>query len=247
MRILSSSSSPTCLYVADDFGLCSSVNESILHSHHHGVLSSASLMLGQAGSQEAISLAKSTPNLELGLHFHFCDSNPTTRQSWPWGSHPASLGFRLGFQPYSISLIQEEIENQWNLFESSGLPLSFINVHHHLQSHPWIGGMIGRFLIKKKFQGWIRGGVPHFFSPVSPLKNRFTRWLSKTVQKRIPFQSPHSLWGIDRPFSMEPQEIRSVTVSLTEGVHEFIFHPRTLNDSETQCLIHLKQSPSPAL
>jgi len=233
---------PQILYVADDFGLSSEVNESILHAHNKGALTSAALMLGQEGTEEAVSLAKEYPDLELGLHFHFCDSKPTTRKSWPWGRTPASLGSRLGFQPRSLALIEEEIDHQWTLFTATGRNPAFINVHHHLHAHPWISKRIGDYLIKKNFRGWVRGGVPHFFSPVSPIKQKIARYLSGQIQKKISLPSPHSLWGIDRTFQMNPQEIRPLIATLTEGIHEFIFHPRTLRDPETQCLIQLKQS-----
>lgn len=228
-------------FVADDFGLSASTNEAILHSHQNGVLTSAALMMGQPRTTKAIEIAQAFPSLEIGLHFHLCDSIPLTVPHWPWNRHPASLGCRLGFQPHSTSLVFEEIKAQWNAFQKTGLPLAFVNFHHHLQAHPWIAYRLSQFLKEQKFQGWIRLGSPHFFSPSERWKTKLLHPLAQRYQKKFNLKSPQTLWGIDRTFKMNPQEILQRIGSLTNGIHELIFHPRQLNDLDSQCLLQLKQ------
>jgi predicted glycoside hydrolase/deacetylase ChbG (UPF0249 family) len=53
---------------ADDLGLSQGVNAGILRAHAHGIVTSASLMVRQAGAQEAVTLAAEHPALALGLH-----------------------------------------------------------------------------------------------------------------------------------------------------------------------------------
>ena len=58
-----------CLIVnADDLGLSQGVNEGVRRGHAHGIVTSASLMVRQAGAQEAVRLAAEHPALALGLH-----------------------------------------------------------------------------------------------------------------------------------------------------------------------------------
>ncbi|MES2308726.1 MAG: ChbG/HpnK family deacetylase [Verrucomicrobiota bacterium] len=228
-------------FVADDLGWDRSANESIIHTHQHGVLTSAALMMGQPGTEEAIVLARQNPRLEVGLHFHFCDSIPLTTSQWPWGENPASLGFQLGFKTGSFDLILREIQAQWNAFKLTGLTPSFVNVHHHMHAHPWIAFQLNRFLKRERFHGWIRLGKPSFFSHGDQWKSTLISPLVAQYQKIFGLETPETLWGIDRPFQMNPEEVRQAIGTLTGGIHELIFHPRHLQDCDTLCLIQLKQ------
>jgi hypothetical protein len=58
---------------ADDFGACSGVNRGIVEAHRRGIVTSASLMVGMPGSEEAASLAGECPGLSVGLHVSFED------------------------------------------------------------------------------------------------------------------------------------------------------------------------------
>jgi predicted glycoside hydrolase/deacetylase ChbG (UPF0249 family) len=58
---------------ADDFGACSGVNRGIVEAHQRGIVTSASLMVGMAGSEEAACLARECPGLSVGLHVSFED------------------------------------------------------------------------------------------------------------------------------------------------------------------------------
>jgi chitin disaccharide deacetylase len=53
---------------ADDLGLSQGVNAGILRAHARGIVTSASLMVRQAGVHEAVRLATEHPALALGLH-----------------------------------------------------------------------------------------------------------------------------------------------------------------------------------
>jgi predicted glycoside hydrolase/deacetylase ChbG (UPF0249 family) len=52
----------------DDFGASRGVNRGILDAHARGVLTSASLMVDMPGSEEAARLARTAPELSVGLH-----------------------------------------------------------------------------------------------------------------------------------------------------------------------------------
>jgi chitin disaccharide deacetylase len=58
---------------ADDFGACAGVNRGIVEAHRQGIVTSASLMVGMPGSEEAADLAGECPTLSVGLHFSFVD------------------------------------------------------------------------------------------------------------------------------------------------------------------------------
>ena len=60
---------------ADDFGVCSGVNHGIIEAHRRGIVTSASLMVGMPGSEEAACLARGCPDLGVGLHATFEDED----------------------------------------------------------------------------------------------------------------------------------------------------------------------------
>ena len=63
-----------CLIVnADDFGWTEGINEAIVDSHSRGIVTSATLLAGGAGANDAVRLAGSTPSLGVGVHlsYHF--------------------------------------------------------------------------------------------------------------------------------------------------------------------------------
>jgi chitin disaccharide deacetylase len=65
---------------ADDLGAGAGVNRGIVEAHRRGIVTSASLMVGMPGSEEAARLARECPALSVGLHVRFGDgqSEPTT-------------------------------------------------------------------------------------------------------------------------------------------------------------------------
>lgn len=61
---------------ADDFGLTPGVNRSVVELHRAGVLTSATLMATGAFFEDAVSLARATPTLEVGCHVVLVDGVP---------------------------------------------------------------------------------------------------------------------------------------------------------------------------
>jgi predicted glycoside hydrolase/deacetylase ChbG (UPF0249 family) len=53
---------------ADDFGRTSGVNRGIIRAHERGIVTSASLMVRQAGAAQVAALADAHPRLAIGLH-----------------------------------------------------------------------------------------------------------------------------------------------------------------------------------
>ena len=59
----------TLVVNADDFGASSGVNRGIVHSHVHGIVTSASLMVDGPAAEPAVELALEHPELGVGLHW----------------------------------------------------------------------------------------------------------------------------------------------------------------------------------
>ena len=230
------------LFTADDLGLDEQTNLAIEHSHRHGALNAASLMVGQPGTLQALEIARRNPALQIGWHFHACDSEPLTCPMWPWGRSPVRAGFALAAWPSARSLVRRELSEQWKAFLATGLDCRFINGHQHLHIHPFIAREMFR-LVSGSFTGWVRAFEPRFFGTnhEGKLRFRILRRYSRHWLRRWPSSlRTQSLWGLDRLFCMQAVEIEQVLPTLTAGRHEFLFHPRTANDADQRALVELR-------
>ncbi|PYI99964.1 MAG: hypothetical protein DME25_21765 [Verrucomicrobia bacterium] len=53
---------------ADDFGRSRSINAAVIRAQREGILTTASLMVNEPASEEAVALARDNPRLGVGLH-----------------------------------------------------------------------------------------------------------------------------------------------------------------------------------
>jgi predicted glycoside hydrolase/deacetylase ChbG (UPF0249 family) len=231
------------IYIADDFGMSSEVNDAILHTHVSGHLTGAALMMGQPATNEAVALARANPTLQVGWHLHLNDSLPTTTDRWPWGSSPARAGFAIGLSPRARHLMRREVARQWELFQATGLECRFINSHHHLHTHPFVYRAL-LDVVGPDFRGWIRLGKPcalhsPTFSPLWSILN----WTYLDRRRRLSaWRSTDTLWGV-RPH-LTAEDVRAIVKTLPDGFHEFLFHPRSRSCPDTLCLLQLRSVPA---
>ncbi len=66
---------------ADDFGMTDGINRGIIEAHRHGIVTSASLMVRQARAVDAAALARSEPELGIGLHIDLIEWEPLDGES----------------------------------------------------------------------------------------------------------------------------------------------------------------------
>ncbi len=234
-------------FIADDFGLGPRANEAILHAHREGVLTGASLMLGQSGSDEAVRIAAATPGLEVGWHLHVCDSRPVTCDRWPWGDSPFAAAIMVTVFPSARRLVRDELVAQWGLLGRTGVRCRFVNAHHHLHLHPVVWRIVVD-LVGRSTEVWIRGGKFRRFGTREAVVPRLTRLLGNLHRSFGPSQqglrTPDSVWGVDRLHAMDADEVIQVAGTLSVGLHEFFFHPGGVPegnpDPDLEALIRLR-------
>jgi chitin disaccharide deacetylase len=135
-----------CMVVnGDDFGFSSGVNQAIIQAHEHGILTSASLMVTGAALDEAVELARSHPNLGVGLHVVLtCGRSRLPPVGIPqlvnsrgeFSTNPTIAGLIYQFHPFARQQLHAEIRAQLEGFRETGLPLSHVDGHLHLHCHP---------------------------------------------------------------------------------------------------------------
>jgi hopanoid biosynthesis associated protein HpnK len=132
---------------ADDFGLSSSVNAAVIHAHRNGILTTASLMVNEAGFDEAVKLARENPKLGIGLHLTLLmgrSALPPERipglvnQHGEFSNNPVGVGMNYFFKRSLCEQLRAEIHAQFEKFHATGLPLDHVNGHLHLHLHPTV-------------------------------------------------------------------------------------------------------------
>jgi hopanoid biosynthesis associated protein HpnK len=136
---------------ADDFGRSPSINAAVTRAHREGILTSASLMVNEPASAEAVALARENPTLGVGLHLTLlCGLSALPAQSIPglvnsqgeFGDRPAAVGFRYFIRRGLREQLRREIHRQFDRFRATGLPLDHVNGHVHLHLHPVVFGIL---------------------------------------------------------------------------------------------------------
>jgi chitin disaccharide deacetylase len=130
---------------ADDFGLSRSVNEAVIRAHREGILTTASLMVGETGFAEAVQLARENPKLGVGLHVVLLHGHAVlppekipglVKSHGEFSNSPVGVGIKYFFLRGLREQLRAEIHAQFEKFRSTGLPLDHVNGHLHLHLHP---------------------------------------------------------------------------------------------------------------
>ena len=130
---------------ADDFGRSAKINHAIIRAHTEGVLTSASLMVGEPKCTHATILAHETPTLGVGLHLTLSEGVPlgddpyTSPIVMPNGRLSPDLfmaGLRYTFSAKAREAILFEMECQFRYFSIFGLPFGHVDGHQHFHMHP---------------------------------------------------------------------------------------------------------------
>ena len=115
---------------ADDFGYRKEINRGVIYAHQNGLVTSASLFVEKDGTQEAVELARSNPQLGLGIHLDL--------DRFFEVDHHLGVVVGLAQQGASPEAVREEARRQLNLYHSFGFPADHLDSHHHAHLHPGV-------------------------------------------------------------------------------------------------------------
>src|ERR1041385_680418 len=103
---------------ADEFGTSYSINRGIIEAHKHGIVTSASLLVGSRWSKDAAALSRTVPDLSVGLHVHISSTGGD-----------CMIDFRRR--------LREELNDQFSHFqELMDRPPTHIDSHHNIHRNP---------------------------------------------------------------------------------------------------------------
>jgi hopanoid biosynthesis associated protein HpnK len=224
------------IVTGDDFGLALPVNEAIEQAHRHGILSTASLMVGAAYADDAVRRAKALPTLRVGLHLVVAEGQPSLPPAQipdlvdDCGQLPADLvraGFRFFFRPRVRAQLEAEIRAQFEAFRATGLALDHVNAHNHMHLHPSvlsavlrIGPAYGMRAARLPAEGSGNGLL-------GPWLGLLRRRLSSAG-----IVCNDQVLGQSHTGAMNEQTVLRLLGELPDGVTEMYFHPATRRCAE---------------
>jgi chitin disaccharide deacetylase len=228
---------------ADDFGLDPAVNAAVEKAHRHGILSTASLMVGAPAAADAVARARRLPQLRVGLHLVLVDGCPVSpvasvrKLLGPRDKFERNLGragVRFFFLPETRRQLGQEIRAQFEAFRATGLELDHVNAHKHMHLHPTVAGRIleiGRDYRMRAMRvpaepvGVLRRAFPQEHV-ATPWYRPWAELLRHRVGRTGLVKNDH-VFGLAWCGNMVEQRLLRLLPYLPDGVSEAYFHPAT--------------------
>jgi len=141
----------TVIFTADDFGMSPALNAAVALAHGRGLLKGASLMVTGAAVDQAVALARVTPELCLGVHLTLIQGRSVLPpQDLPhlvdaqgsFCTNPVQAGWRYYWRAELLPEIRRELAAQIEAALAAGLKIWFLNSHVNLHLHPSIFPMV---------------------------------------------------------------------------------------------------------
>ena len=233
------------IVTADDFGLHDSVNEAVERAHLNGVLTAASLMVGESAAADAVRRALTLPTLRVGLHLVLADGRSTlaphlipamSNADGRMDADLVSRSVRFFAIPSVRMQMEEEIRAQFEAFAATGLILDHVNVHKHFHLHPSILSAVlkvGRDFnvrairlpaepVEFAFEsGWVAGTSALLLKP----------WVA-LMRRRLRAARIHCndyLFGVASTGALDRSKLLDALAVLRPGVTEIYSHPALAN------------------
>ncbi|HZS83031.1 MAG TPA: hopanoid biosynthesis-associated protein HpnK [Stellaceae bacterium] len=224
------------IVTADDFGLDEAVNDAVERAHRHGILTCASLMVGEPAAADAVARTRAMPRLGVGLHLTFVDGRPTlpperipalVAPDGRFPSDPVRQGLRIFFSPAARRQLAAEMRAQLDAFRRTGLALDHVNGHHHFHIHPVIRGLILRWAPEYAIRA-VRVPASRRPPPARSLEAWSNDWQSGRLRRRLAragIAANDDIFGLAESGHMTIAPIRDAVARIGDGVSEIYCHP----------------------
>lgn len=232
------------IVTADDFGLSPEVNEAVERAHREGVLTAASLMVGERAAAEAVEIARRNPRLAVGLHLTLTDGAPVLpperipalvrADDGRFRDDMAAVGFALAASSAARAQLRAEVAAQVEAFRATGLACDHLNAHKHFHMHPVIAAVAFRAAreagIPTVRVPWeppalVRAAEPG--SRVAPRALRPFAALLRRLAARHGLAAPDRVAGLAWSGAFTADRLAALLPLLPPGITEVYLHPAT--------------------
>jgi chitin disaccharide deacetylase len=253
---------PQLILNADDFGLTTGINQSIMELHHAGALTSATLMA--TASHFSAAAAESLANgraLGVGCHVVLVDGTPALPPHEIPGLAPASGRFRPSLGAFVADLLrgaipEAEIEleatAQIHRLQSAGVHLTHLDTHKHTHMFPAVlrpllraARHCGIHAIRNPFEPeWATAATAH--APwTRKLQVRLLRRLRPQFMENIRqagLATTDGAVGVLATGTLDASTLTQLLDRMPEGTWELVCHPGYYDQGLDAVTTRLKES-----
>ena len=220
-----------------------------MRAFQDGIVTSASLLVTGSAFEDAVTLARQNPELDVGLHLALVEERavlgpdvlPTlVDETGRFPRTSAEFIQRAILGGISWHEVEQEIAAQISLFQKTGLRISHLNSHQHLHMFPPV------FQIVRRLAGWIDNvWIRNSAGPWrKPPHVRIGRWiqqiglnltsLSARALHGSPLpEMPDGMYGFEVGGHLTPAALEQILRRIPDGLYELICHPGE-DDADTQ-------------
>lgn len=237
---------------ADDFGLSGGANRAVIRACREGILTSTSLMVRGKAFDEAVSLARENPGLQVGLHLTLLQGQAVlppeelpglVDREGNFPVDPVLTGMRYFFCRSLRGELQREIEAQILRFRETGLPLSHIDGHLNIHMHPTVFAILAELMPKYGIKSFRLTRENLARDPATDGTRRFGRRLDafifarlaencRPVLEKLGIFHTDEVKGLLNSGKMTEAYLLKVLDCLKSGSTEIYFHPGCLPDPD---------------
>jgi len=233
----------TVIFNADDFGLAPEVNAAVAQLCRAGLVRSASLLVMGPAAAEAIALARSLPELSVGVHLAWVHEHPAAepaqvpalldREGRLLPGHRQFMA-RLLTGRLPLAQVRREAEAQLQRLVAAGLQPTHLDSHQHLHLWPPLFEMcldlcreFGVPFIRLPGSGALETGNLR----VGPLRRRLMAHVIGRLRRRQMDTAPvghcDEVWGVLAAGHLGEELLLDLLRRLPPGRHEIMCHPAT--------------------
>lgn len=253
---------------ADDFGWTEGVNRGIAEAHRHGIVTSTSLLANGPAFREAVEMAKSLPNLGVGVHLNLSNGVPLAARgkvrslvngSGEFEGGPESLLLKIATRGLALTEVELEWDAQIHRIRDVGISPTHVDGHKHVHMLPGLFEIALR-LAKRHGISAIRishessqlraalaaGGTP---SSAVVLKQgvqaRGLKLLARDARRQVEragISSADYFCGIAHTGELTKEGVMRFLHALPDGTTELMCHPGYADDSLRTTATRLQHS-----
>ncbi len=232
------------ILTADDLGLAPEVNAAIERAHREGVLTAASLMVGEHAAAGGVAVARRNPGLAVGLHLTLTDGWPVLpperipalvrAETGRFRDDMAGLGLALATSAAARAQLRAEVAAQFAAFRATGLACDHLNAHKHFHLHPVIAAVAFRAAREAGLRAvripWEPPGLIRAIDPAAATQPRALAPFAALLRRlaaRQGLAAPDRVAGVAWSGAFTAERLAALLGRLPGGTTEIYLHPAT--------------------
>lgn len=222
------------IVTADDLGLAKSINEGIAKACQEGIVTAVSVIPTGKSFEDAVKIIKDLRLKEIGAHLALTETKPLLAGS-RFCKNYNQFFFNLSVGNIRENDIYQELKAQLELLKSTGIAVTHINGHEHIQMMPKIMNIFIRLAKEYNIPAirFPRGDrEPKKLSLKENYKSILLRYLSgktEAILNKSGLKFTDSFLGLLDSGRLTEKSLLEILNSLKDGVTELVCHPGFLS------------------